>query len=248
MYLGRRAPQLLAMVSLLAHLRDFRAAKAAALKIPVFCVFGDTVLKAIDTARPKDSSALLRIRGMSQEKLATYGEDILGLVALHAEPQRPPSPQPRPRMPPPQRRALRPARLAETDEGDGVYILELLHGRVYVGRTTDLRRRLQEHRSGRGSAFTRAFPPTGLLLPRLGRVRGSGEAAERDETLRYMYLRGAAHVRGWKYTRVELTPEDAADAEANIRELFDLCRRCGHPGHFMGECRNHYDRQGRPLA
>ena len=37
--------------------------------------------------------------------------------------------------------------------------------------------------TGTGSAFTKAFPPTGNLLPRLGNVRGNGDAAERDETL-----------------------------------------------------------------
>lgn len=251
MYLGPRIRPVLAMVSLISQLKDFRAVTAAGLNIPVFCVFGDTVLKAIEAARPQDRQALLKIRGMTEDKCACYGEDVLRIVSRHRQPP-PCPPPPCPPCPPDRggtKRKFRPARLKEdVEDADGVYILELLHGRVYVGRTTDLRRRLHEHRSGKGSAFTKAFPPTGLLLPRLGRVSGSGEAAERDETLRYMHMRGAGNVRGWKYTRVELSPEDARDAEANIRELFDLCRRCGHPGHFMGECRNNYDRQGQPLA
>jgi predicted GIY-YIG superfamily endonuclease len=129
---------------------------------------------------------------------------------------------------------------------DQIYILELAQGRVYVGRTSDLSRRLMQHLAARGSSFTQAFPPTGALLPRLGRVSGSAEAAERDETLRYMHLRGIPLVRGWKYTRVAMTDAEEADAEANIRELFDLCRRCGHKGHFVGQCRAGLDRHGRP--
>ena len=85
-----------------------------------------------------------------------------------------------------------------------------------------------------------------VLLPRLGRVTGSAEAAERDETLRYMFLRGIQLVRGWRYVRVDMPQEDFDDAEGNIRELFDLCRRCGHPGHFITGCKANFDRLGRP--
>jgi predicted GIY-YIG superfamily endonuclease len=241
---------LIAMVSLLTHLRDFRVERAAGQMIPIFCVFGDTVLNAIASNRPNSTQALMRIRGMSEEKCRLYGDDILRIVSSHREPEPKARGMKLLREPAPTPGFLKLSRAVEpaTGDEDTVYILELLHGRVYVGRTKNPRRRLAEHASGKGSAFTKAFPPTGVLLPRLGRVRGSGEAAERDETLRYMYLRGTSSVRGWKYTRVELTPEDVADAEANIRELFDLCRRCGHPGHFVGQCRNNYDRAGRPLG
>lgn len=135
----------------------------------------------------------------------------------------------------------------DRDRDDMVYVLELAKGRVYVGRTSDWRRRVAQHMNGKGSAFTQAFPPTGVLLPRLGRVSGSAEAAERDETLRYMHLRGIDLVRGWKYTRVVMSDDERQDAEENIRELFDFCRRCGCPGHFVSQCRASVDRLGRPL-
>lgn len=134
------------------------------------------------------------------------------------------------------------------NSNDSIYVLELSHGRVYVGRSCDWRRRLTQHITGSGSAFTKAFPPTGTLLPRLGCVTGSAEAAERDETLRYMFLRGIDVVRGWKYTRVQMSEEDHRDAEENIRELFDLCRRCGCPGHFVTQCKASFDRLGRPCV
>ena len=113
-------------------------------------------------------------------------------------------------------------------------------------RNDKARKHFQQHVAGQGSAFTKAFPPTGVLLPRLGRVTGSAEAAERDETLRYMFLRGIQLVRGWRYVRVDLPQEDLDDAERNIRELYDLCRRCGHPGHFITGCKASFDRLGRP--
>lgn len=128
-----------------------------------------------------------------------------------------------------------------------VYILELEDGRVYVGSSRDVPRRVSQHASGSGSAYTRIYKPTGVLLPRLGNVEGDGDAAERDETLRYMMLRGIPFVRGWKFARVDMTPEEHDEAEANIRELFDLCRKCGYKGHFCTHCRATFDRLGNPV-
>lgn len=126
-----------------------------------------------------------------------------------------------------------------------VYVLELECGRVYVGSSTNVKRRINQHKAGLGSAYTRLYKPTGVVLPRLGNVQGSGDAAERDETLRYMYLRGIPLVRGWKFTQINMTATDFDEAEANIRELYDLCRRCGRSGHFMTHCTSIVDRWGR---
>ena len=129
-----------------------------------------------------------------------------------------------------------------------VYILELEHGRVYVGCSRHVDQRIAQHLSGLGSAFTRMFKPTGVRLPRLGNMSGNGDGPERDETLRYMVQRGIRLVRGWKYALVDMPDADFADAEANIRELSDLCRRCGHAGHFVADCRMAYDRLGNKLV
>ncbi len=38
-----------------------------------------------------------------------------------------------------------------------VYILKCPDGRLYIGVTTDISRRLKQHRQGQGAAFTRTF-------------------------------------------------------------------------------------------
>lgn len=129
-----------------------------------------------------------------------------------------------------------------------VYVLELEDGRVYVGSSKDVERRISQHMAGTGSAYTRVYRPTGVQLPRLGNVEGDGDAAERDETLRYMMQRGIPYVRGWKFARVDMPEEEFEEAEANIRELFDLCRRCGYKGHFCTQCRASFDRLGLPIV
>lgn len=262
-------PLVFCSMSLLLHLKEYRQLRSLTDKIPLYCVFGDTVLKSIAQSRPTTPQALEAIRGLTEEKRAQYGDDILQLVARskneHSAPLKPPPTVMvrHARKPPaPDQWARRRTLVKTFDIGrlntatkrlsgapagkEGVYVLELAQGRVYVGHSGDTRRRIQQHMAGQGSAFTKAFPPTGVVLPRLGCVTGSPEAAERDETLRYMFLRGIQLVRGWRYVRVDMPDSEVQDAEENIRELFDLCRRCGHPGHFITQCKANFDRLGRP--
>ncbi len=172
----------------------------------------------------------------------------------------PPRPRPRPRPKPKPKPRPRPCVASQKTNGElvvapevsvpappptSVYILELECGRVYVGSSKNVKRRINQHKAGVGSAYTRLYKPTGVLLPRLGNVQGTGDAAERDETLRYMFLRGIPLVRGWKFTQINMSGSDFDEAEANIRELYDLCRRCGRSGHFMTHCSATVDRWGR---
>lgn len=128
----------------------------------------------------------------------------------------------------------------------GVYVLELKGGFVYVGKSADISGRVKDHVCGVGAKFTKKYRPTGKLLPRLGKLVGEGDGPERDETLRQMLRRGASKVRGWKYCKTKHSPWDVKDIESNIRELLDLCRRCGRKGHFATFCKFRTDRLGKP--
>jgi predicted GIY-YIG superfamily endonuclease len=268
MFVGCPTSLFVCSMSLLFQLREYRQIRSVVEKVPIYCVFGDTVIQSIASNKPNSKQELQGIRGLSEDKCQLYGDDIIAMVnkfgskveakqggkplvvirhsrksSIHDHWTR--------------RRGLlktfdvslaKPV-LSRTpcapSGGGGVYVLELAQGRVYVGHSMDVRRRILQHMSGQGSAFTKAFPPTGVHLPRLGCVSGSPEAAERDETLRYMFLRGIQLVRGWRYVRVEMADEEVQDAEQNIRELYDLCRRCGHPGHFVTHCKANFDRLGK---
>ena len=228
-------------------LRQYRTDQAYIRAIPAMNVFNDGVLKGIVAARPTTLKQLEAVRGIGPRRRAAYGADIVRLVNsmkgkgktsqfFQEKPAPKPAREPRPAPP-------KPARQDKTD----VYILELEQGRVYVGSSKDVKRRVEQHTRGAGAAYTRAYKPTGVQLPRLGNVDGDGDAAERDETLRYMMLRGISYVRGWRYSQVVMPASDFKDAEANIRELFNLCRRCGYQGHFMTQCRANFDRWGEDL-
>lgn len=131
--------------------------------------------------------------------------------------------------------------LPDTPETD-VYILELQDNKIYVGKSNNIEKRIDMHLTSQGSVFTKAYKPTGKRLPRLGNIASIGDAAERDETLRYMYVHGIQNVRGWKYTSINLSKKEIQEAEENIREMFDLCRRCGRHGHFITDCKQATDR------
>jgi putative endonuclease len=44
-----------------------------------------------------------------------------------------------------------------------IYVLQCEKGKYYVGKTTDVMRRFEEHRSGKGSAWTNKYKPLKLM-------------------------------------------------------------------------------------
>ncbi|MGA7966303.1 MAG: GIY-YIG nuclease family protein [Gammaproteobacteria bacterium] len=64
-----------------------------------------------------------------------------------------------------------------------VYMLECRGGRLYTGITTDIERRMTEHRGGRrGARFTRAHPPGKLCA--VARVTTRSEALKLEAALK----------------------------------------------------------------
>ena len=44
-----------------------------------------------------------------------------------------------------------------------LYVLELTNKKYYIGKTTDVIRRYEEHKSGKGSAWTSKYKPLSLI-------------------------------------------------------------------------------------
>nr|QBK86283.1 MAG: GIY-YIG catalytic domain protein [Marseillevirus LCMAC102] len=125
-----------------------------------------------------------------------------------------------------------------------VYVLELKHGFIYVGRGHNRRIRIQQHNSGEGSEWTRLHHVVReLLCLSETAITVGGDDGERSETLSQMCKHGIDNVRGWRWTKVTLTVEDKKDIEKAMREKFNLCRRCGREDHFVGDCPARMDSQ-----
>jgi predicted GIY-YIG superfamily endonuclease len=79
-----------------------------------------------------------------------------------------------------------------------VYVLELRGGCWYVGKTTDVPRRVEEHRSGRGAGaqWTRLHPVVGLAWQSPLTSAADSAGLETRMTAQWMLERGVQRVRG----------------------------------------------------
>ncbi len=59
-----------------------------------------------------------------------------------------------------------------------LYLIECRNGAFYAGITTDVNRRYEQHRNGKGARYTRANPPRKLLGSRQYADRSTASKAE----------------------------------------------------------------------
>ena len=117
-----------------------------------------------------------------------------------------------------------------------VYALELEDGRYYIGKTVDMDKRYNEHLTGhRSSTWTRKYKPLSIIetIP-------NAHCLDEDKlTAEYMMKHGIDNVRGGPYVSVKLHPNTVAHITKRLRMAYDLCMKCGKPGHFGAHCTDH---------
>ena len=136
------------------------------------------------------------------------------------------------------------AAVVEADNNkEGVYVLQE-HAddpKVYVGKSSNIPVRIQEHMAGHGTTSCVFSPASHRLAPLTPPVYAGKlpdwESWERVETLTRMYEFGIDRVRGWMFTAPVLSHADKETAFLQICERFDLCRRCGRATHFVQQCK-----------
>jgi predicted GIY-YIG superfamily endonuclease len=117
--------------------------------------------------------------------------------------------------------------------GKRLYVLELSHGKYYVGTTRkSVRDRFLEHYKGAGSGWTRLYPPTRILVEEEPYRPFSEDAT----TLLWMAALGVDAVRGGTYSQVVLREEQLVEIRQSIRHESGQCFVCGAEGHFSQEC------------
>ena len=120
-----------------------------------------------------------------------------------------------------------------------VYVLHLQHGKIYVGLSDNIPRRIHQHVEGNGSAWTTLYPPQSATpLPPLAVPTTHGPTDERNETLHRMRIHGIDNVRGYKWTTLILTQDQRKTIQEEMAENFNLCRACFAEGHFIKDCPN----------
>ena len=123
-------------------------------------------------------------------------------------------------------------------EGTNIYILELAHGKYYVGKTSNLAQRLEEHQKGNGSRWTQIHPMVKLV------ESFQGDVFDEDKYVKiYMMKYGIDQVRGGSYSQVKLDDDARAAVTKELHGTSDSCFRCGRDNHFVQQCyaKHHVD-------
>lgn len=113
-----------------------------------------------------------------------------------------------------------------------LYVLQLVSGKYYVGRTKNVADRYKQHIAGEGAAWTRKYSPTKLIETRAMK----GDHDETNLTKDLMKKYGVDNVRGGAYVTVTLDDATKSVLEREIRGNNDRCFKCGLGGHFAGQC------------
>ena len=113
-----------------------------------------------------------------------------------------------------------------------LYVLQCEKGKYYVGKTSNVMRRFDEHKTGKGSAWTNKYKPTNLIECK----PISSPHDENNTTKDYMKKYGIEHVRGGVYAQIVL-PDDMLSALRNeLQGSSDLCYKCSLSGHLAVAC------------
>ena len=106
-----------------------------------------------------------------------------------------------------------------------IYKLNLQGGKKYVGKTTNVDRRMDQHFSGNGAKVTKKFKPlSGKILEE---VPGFfSDYVEQEYTEEYIDKYGYENVRGGRYTNSKTLKKNVT------------CFKCGKVGHYANQCYN----------
>lgn len=104
------------------------------------------------------------------------------------------------------------------------YILKLSFGKYYVGKTTNIFKRIEEHKNG-GCEWTLRFLP----ILEFETFSIQNKYSETNQTLVLMEKYGIDNVRGGIYISIDLDEQMKRNFE--YRKKLNLCLRCGrqHP-------------------
>jgi predicted GIY-YIG superfamily endonuclease len=113
-----------------------------------------------------------------------------------------------------------------------LYILKCKEDKWYVGKSTNVAKRYQEHCQGNASEWTRQYAPLEIAETRLI----TSPFDETTVTKELMKKYGIDNVRGGAYTSLSLSDESEQFIRHELRSAYDTCYLCGKPEHFAKNC------------
>lgn len=130
----------------------------------------------------------------------------------------------------------------EATRGSTVYCLRLEGEHYYVGRTTNLQRRVDEHIAGHGAAWTKLHPVIGM-----DQKWENCDEFDEDKYLKVtMRKYGIDKVRGGSYPQCELSTEQRNSLQKELHGATNACFKCGSPDHWASSCTQQMAPRQRP--
>lgn len=121
----------------------------------------------------------------------------------------------------------------DTTEETYIYVLELMGGFYYIGKTQNVVMRYHQHCNGDGAAWTRLHAPIRILQS----YKTTHMFEEDRKTKEMMAIHGIHKVRGGAYTTEILDPYTVEFIQKEIWSGQDRCARCGYNSHHITRCK-----------
>lgn len=118
-----------------------------------------------------------------------------------------------------------------------IYVLKLQHNKYYIGKTTNIQRRFDEHMNSNGAEWTRIFRPIEIIKTFSVEDELSG-LFEDLITKKFMIEYGIDNVRGGSYCAVEFSEEISKFIRKELWHAQNLCLNCGQR-HSSKNCNVH---------
>lgn len=112
-----------------------------------------------------------------------------------------------------------------------VYVLELESKKYYVGQTNDFKKKLEEHKNGKGVEWTQKYK-----FKCVKKAVPGDSFTENYYTLLYMNMHGVENVRGGIYHHVKLPFESMVTLRRELNHINNKCVACGSSNHLMVNC------------